>query len=209
MRKATALILSTVLLLTAVFVAIPISASADTTPAPIKATPFEITYSTQWNLHSYVTASYTTPLYYTVAQGRSYALKTNSSFEVTGGLEGSSVTGEQVTINDAVNSTNKIPAADSHFMFYVETDGAETIYPRFNSDAGACYLRQNTKVQILQTNVVGATWEELDTVATEDNVVGSFGGYAIKLNSAFKGYIKIAYTDIGNATTAKLNSGTS
>ncbi len=204
MKKTTALFLSVVLLLTTVIAAIPLSAITDV--EPIKATPINYTIPTQLaNLPNCAETTYVSPLDFTVAKGRYWKVKEGQKFQVDSMYSGTAL-GERF----APAATVKPATTDTHFMFYVETDGPLTIYPHFSTGNGHMFLKKNAKVSILKDGE--SEWSTLDTVnypAETTGINGTvYGAYAIEFDEAFKGLVKIAYADIGNGEASNyLNAG--
>ncbi len=176
-------------------------------PEPLEATPLIYSNQNQWSLDSYTVGEDVIPLDYTVAEGRRRKLSQGKKFQVTGGIISSTtVYGERSILARSYD----IPTTETHFMFYFEADGPMTIYPRlqgYDYAADNMFLRNGCTVQVLEEG--SSVWTDKATVDSGDSTGADFGRSAIQFNKAFKGYIKIAYTDIGNDTNGAVNSNPS
>ncbi|MBO7218073.1 MAG: hypothetical protein J6V50_05175 [Clostridia bacterium] len=170
-------------------------------PQPIEAVPFEFSYNSTWTGGNMSGVS-TTPLSFTTAKGIKWILNSGKAFENAG-----AIMANPVGARFQLPSAYIIPANEEQYMFYVETNGKTSLFPRFYSyDYSQYFLKNNCTVQILE---IGAdSWKDLATVESGDTQGTNFGGYAIELTKAFKGYIKIAYEDIGNDNEGYINSNT-
>ncbi len=207
MKKTLAILLSAALLFTAIFVGMPLTVAAEDTTAPIEATPLSFTIGRTFTIGEGNTATATTlkPISDTSAQGRKWAM---NGAELKASGDGSVMfanagVGERFTFN------YKPAATDAAFMFYLETDGPVTFMPIFTDEGNEFYfIKEDAKVEILELNASEAKWNEIDTVQ-KPNETSAAEGYrtAIVLNASFKGYIKIAYTDINSKYASRINNG--
>ncbi len=120
MKKYLSILLSAVLLLSAVFVAIPMAASADNSSIVVRPVD-SFGINNNWN-SSYTNAVKTYPLSITNVSGLTVSVGSSGSFEITTGKSDNWKTVSLDSIDE------KYETDETHLMFYVKTDGKTVLY---------------------------------------------------------------------------------
>lgn len=185
MKKFLSIALSLVLLLSAAFVAIPLTVSADASATPIKATPVITTGKGTGNWQ-YTSIAEVMPLQLTVAKGIKVSAKAAEGYTYD------TVTDAYSTLRTYVSA----PEGGTWFtsdtvMLYVDLPSANEFYFQYYSGATR-KLKAGTTVSLLQID--GSEW----TTATVTD------RSSIEFGQSFKGYIKFSLsTNLGVNTSTK------
>ncbi len=178
MKKITALLLSSVLLLIAIFVAIPLSAvAADTEPTPIEATPLVMDSVANGDSATF-TLSDVTSATFTSVKGTKITLNSGKDFY---SVDGNGRGKYAATFTPVANTT--VTPDETHFMFRYEANGASSICFKIVWAGSWLYLNSGATVEVLKD---GATQWETKTATTDATP-------QIAFDEAFSGYIKFSY----------------
>ena len=177
MKKITALLLSSVLLLTAIFVAIPLSAVADTAPQPIEAVPLVMDSVTNGDSATFTLADVTSATF-TSVKGTKISLNSGKDFY---SVDSNGRGKYAATFTPVANTT--ITPDETHFMFRYEANGPSSFCFKIVWAGSWLYLNSGATIEVLKDGATG--WETISaTTGTTPQIA---------FDEAFSGYIKFSY----------------